>query len=265
MKKSLNFIFWVIIFIMIFCNFSKYSVNAQNLLAKLNIDSVNTKIEQNKIFVSARIVNTVDLFSISDNFCCLYANGKMIDIKLTHLEINSNEKINLQWQFNNINGSNNYYVKIFNWDSLHNMKPVSNTIFIEPKETVYFLVAEKGKPLHSDSYILPLSAKESIEYARLIISNPNLAPAQIIFAEIDRGNSDGIICNNDLIGGTKLNWHIKNFIGFGEMGIEILDGWPLYVNDNLEDWMSQTGGRIGFWNYTIIREVQLSEIHNLKY
>lgn len=123
----------------------------------------------------------------------------------------------------------------------------------------YFLVAERGALTHGDSYILPLADPRDIEMARAIIAGTQ--PAKIVVAKIMPGSSAGAYTNKDLIGKRTWNWHIVAFEGFADNTIEILDGWPGYVDANLDEWIRITGGRIGFWDYTVKREVPPTEMH----
>src|SRR5438445_5325292 len=118
----------------------------------------------------------------------------------------------------------------------------------------YFLVTElPGHQVRQDSYILPLTADTDIAYARQLIAQNPAATSRIVFARIAAGG-DGI--NGDYVQpDTRLwSWHVTQFLGFGELGIEILDGWPGEVEQNVDAWILNTGGEVGFWNYTVTRE-----------
>ena len=120
----------------------------------------------------------------------------------------------------------------------------------------YFEVAEPaGRGVHHDAYVLPLTEPDDIEHARdLIARGPDAAGASIVFAGIAPG-ADGINRNLLAPGQPQWSWHVTNFRGFGDLGIELLDGWPTYVEQHLSQWMQETKGDIGFWSYTIVREV----------
>ena len=124
---------------------------------------------------------------------------------------------------------------------------------------VYFLVAESS-PRHGDSYLLPLTEATDIAAARaLIAGSPEVG--RIVVARIAPGASDGVAVNCDLLGGGRAwSWHVSAFLGFADSTIEILDGWPGYVEQNLEEWLRITRGEIGFWSYTVIREVSEGEL-----
>jgi hypothetical protein len=121
---------------------------------------------------------------------------------------------------------------------------------------VYFQVAElPGHETHHDSFILPLSDSADIAHARDLISlGPDQAGATIVFADIVAG-TDGI--NRDLLAADQhlWSWHVTQFTGFGDVGIELLDGWPSFVEQDVAGWIQNTGGKIGFWNYTVVSEL----------
>jgi hypothetical protein len=123
-------------------------------------------------------------------------------------------------------------------------------------ELVYFQVAElPGHETHHDSFILPLSDSDDIAHARDLISlGPEKAGGTIAFADIDPG-ADGI--NRDLLAADQhlWAWHVTRFEGFSDTGIELLDGWPSFVEQDVAGWIQNTGGKIGFWNYTVVSEL----------
>jgi len=121
-------------------------------------------------------------------------------------------------------------------------------------ETVYFLVAETS-PAHGDSYVLPLSDPADIQHARdLIRLGPALAGAPIAVARIAAG-SDGINRDHLSPGLPEWSWHVTQLDGFADFTIEILDGWPGFVEQDVPGWIANTNGRIGFWTYTVVAEL----------
>jgi hypothetical protein len=127
---------------------------------------------------------------------------------------------------------------------------------------VYFLVGEKNAN-NNDSYILPLLDPADITTARAIAAGT--AEPQIILAEITRNKNINYYVNKDMVGEGRWSWHVAEFLGFVDNTIEIYDGWPGYVEEHYSEWVDDTKGdngrgRIGFWDYTIIREVALSEL-----
>jgi hypothetical protein len=127
---------------------------------------------------------------------------------------------------------------------------------------VYFLVGETTNA-NGDAYLLPLIDPSDIAQAREMISDPSTS--KLILAEITKDIAINYYVNKDLLQGKTWSWHIASFMGFVDMTIEIYDGWPQYVEDHYEEWTNTTKGPngnpiIGFWNYTIIREVDKSEL-----
>jgi hypothetical protein len=121
-------------------------------------------------------------------------------------------------------------------------------------DVVYFLMGEFPQPgFHHDSYVLPLSDPDHIAHARaLIAQGPGIGEA-IATARIEPG-ADGINGNFLAPNGPAWNWHVTEFLGFADFTIEIYDGWPTFVEDDIDGWMQNTGGIIGFWGYTVIGE-----------
>jgi len=115
---------------------------------------------------------------------------------------------------------------------------------------VYFMVAEPLDSIqHFDSYVLPLFEPADIAKARELIQT---GQQQIVFAAIAPG-ADGI--NRNVYNDQLWSWHVTQFEGFGDVGIELLDGWPTYVESDVPGWMANTGGHIGFWSYKVIAEL----------
>ena len=129
---------------------------------------------------------------------------------------------------------------------------------------VHFVVAERpGVVEQGDSFVLPLSNDADIAHARdLIARGPDAAGAPIAFAEISAG-PDGV--NRDVLaaGEPLWNWHVSAFEGFGDIGIELVDGNPTLVEADVRGWIENTrrtededAGHIGFWNYTVVAELE---------
>ena len=49
---------------------------------------------------------------------------------------------------------------------------------------------------------------------------------------------------------------MTDLIDFGDFSIEIYDGWPGYVESDVAGWIANTGGVIGFWNYTVTLKLE---------
>jgi hypothetical protein len=124
-------------------------------------------------------------------------------------------------------------------------------------ETAYFLVTELPEDaVHGDSYVLPLSDPAAIAHARALVAEPGTL-ASIAVAHIAAG-PDGINRDHLASGTPGWSWHVTGFEGFTDFAIEILDGWPTYVEQDVAGWIANTDGMIGFWNYTVTAELDLT-------
>ena len=123
-------------------------------------------------------------------------------------------------------------------------------------ETRYFKVAEwPGQVHHGDSYVLPLTDPADIAHAEdLINQGPAVAGNAIVQAKIAPG-SDGINRDFNQKGHPPWSWHVTELEAFVPYTIEIYDGWPGMVEDDIPFWMGNTGGHIGFWHYTVVEDV----------
>ena len=121
---------------------------------------------------------------------------------------------------------------------------------------VYFLVTElPAEEVHHDSYVLPLEDAADIAHARdLIARGPAAAGASIAVAQI-AGGSDGVNRNETAPGKPLWNWHVTGFESFADNTVEVLDGWPSFVEQDVDGWIANTNGMIGFWSYTVTREL----------
>ena len=128
-------------------------------------------------------------------------------------------------------------------------------------ETTYFLVGEPpGRALCRDSYVLPLSKQEDIDYARYLISlgrsvfedPPKMA---LVGARVGPGK-DGI--NRYYVDPTfpEWSWHVIEFQEFADVTLIIQDGCATSVENDPAWYLGDARqGLIGFWNFTIIREL----------
>ncbi len=128
----------------------------------------------------------------------------------------------------------------------------------QPVGTTYFLVS-RANDIYSDSYVLPLTARADIVHARALATGFT-ASEPIVVARIAPGQPDRYT-NLDVNGtGLPWSWHVAEFIGFADMTIEIYDGNPTFLEENFDWWMQNTGGYIGFWGYTVTRELTPGEV-----
>jgi hypothetical protein len=140
--------------------------------------------------------------------------------------------------------------------------------------TVYFLVSEfPDQREHGDSFVLPLSDDDDIAHARDLVARGRAAGSYLISADIVAG-ADNI--NRDILaeGKPAWSWHISNFDQFGDVSIELTDGWPGFIESDVQGWINNTGGgtvdedgdgepdgppptvgHIAFWSYTVTAEL----------
>jgi PKD repeat protein len=120
--------------------------------------------------------------------------------------------------------------------------------------TVYFLVGElPGLPPRYESYVIPLSDPADIAHARdLITYGPGVGNA-IVAAKIAKG-ANGINRNYLDPYHTPWSWHVSDFLDFYDMAMEICDGGPSFVENDLDYWVD-TVGQICFWRFTIVAEL----------
>lgn len=121
-------------------------------------------------------------------------------------------------------------------------------------ETVWFVVAEI-QPHRGESFLLPLSDPEDIAQARsLIAQGPGGTVGSIASLRIAAG-ADGL--NRDVRRpGTPLwSWHVVGFDGFADFAIELCDGWPGFIEQDVAAFIANTGGQVCFWGYTVVEEL----------
>ena len=120
---------------------------------------------------------------------------------------------------------------------------------------ILFLVAEpEGSVTHGDSYVLPLEDPADIEHARALVALGPAAGPPIAVAAIAAG-ADGVNRDQRAEGVPPWSWHVTGFDGFTDLTIEILDGWPSFVEQDVDGWIANTGGFVGFWSYTVVEEL----------
>ena len=125
-------------------------------------------------------------------------------------------------------------------------------------QTNYFVVGEfPGREHYFDSYVLPLSDSSDIAHARALIASHGMISGALVVAGIAPG-ADGINRNYMASNCPPWSWHVTEFGGFGDYTIEVLDGSPTYVETHLDWWINNTGGAVGFWNYTIVAELPVA-------
>jgi hypothetical protein len=124
-----------------------------------------------------------------------------------------------------------------------------------PAGAVPFLVAElPGDEVHGDSYVIELEDAAAIAHARDLIARGSAAGETIVFARIAPG-ADGVNRDWRAPGRPEWSWHVTELVGFGDIGAEIFDGWPGFVESDVAGWIDNTEGVIGFWRYTVVAEL----------
>jgi MYXO-CTERM domain-containing protein len=120
-----------------------------------------------------------------------------------------------------------------------------------------------GQESNHDSYVITIDASDTVRlaHARLLADwvqagadLENAPDDRIVMAEIAAG-ADGINRNALEPGMPEWSWHIVGEVTFVGASIEILDGWPTFVEEDVEGWIANTNGFIAFWGYTVVREL----------
>lgn len=136
-----------------------------------------------------------------------------------------------------------------------------NVAFAVP---IHFLVAEPPQHrVHDDSYVIVIDSADDarLNHARALFgwidsgADPASSPgAAIVVANILAGG-DGINRNVFAPGEPVWSWRIAGQIEFTDVTIEILDGTPTMVEQDIDAWLANTNSTIGFWGYTVVAEL----------
>ena len=108
--------------------------------------------------------------------------------------------------------------------------------------------------LHGDSFLLPPEPPADIVQALNLILYGTAAGASIIVAQFATG-SDGVNRNVLAPGEPLWYWHGTRLNNFAHLTPEILDGWPAFIEQDVNDWIMNTGGFIGVWKYNVTAEL----------
>lgn len=123
------------------------------------------------------------------------------------------------------------------------------------QDPVWFVVAER-EPQRNESYLLPLSEPEDIAAARARVAEGDASGVgSIVSARIAAGG-DGFNRDVQAEGAPPWSWRVTAFEGFADVAIELCDGWPGFVEADPAAFIANTGGRICFWGYTVVAELE---------
>jgi hypothetical protein len=119
---------------------------------------------------------------------------------------------------------------------------------------VWFVVGER-QVQRNDSFLLPLDDADDIAAARqLIAQGPGGGVGSIVVARIGAG-SDGLNRDVRAAGQPLWSWHVSEFVAFADAAIELCDGWPGYIQQDVDAFIANTNGQICFWSYTVVAEL----------
>ena len=119
---------------------------------------------------------------------------------------------------------------------------------------VWFVVAETTVN-RNEAFLLPLTDPQDIANARtLVAQGPGAGVGSIVSARIAAG-ADGLNRNVRAAGQPLWAWHVTEFEGFADFAIELCDGWPGFVQQDVAGYIANTNGRVCFWGYTVVAEL----------
>lgn len=123
-------------------------------------------------------------------------------------------------------------------------------------ETRWFVVSEI-EPERNESYLLPLSDPDAIRQARVLVERgiDNGEVGSIASVRIAAG-ADGF--NRSILedGQPLWSWHVVEFEGFSDFAIELCDGWPGFIEEDVDAFIENTNGQVCFWGYTVTAELE---------
>ena len=88
----------------------------------------------------------------------------------------------------------------------------------------------------------------------LIAQGPGGTVGSIVSARIAPG-PDGLNRDVRAIGEPLWSWYISEFLGFADAAIELCDGWPGFIQQDVAAFIANTNSTICFWGYTVKREL----------
>jgi predicted dehydrogenase len=121
-------------------------------------------------------------------------------------------------------------------------------------DTVWFVIGERDV-VHGDSYLLPLTNPDDIAQARqLLAQGPGSSIGSIASVRIAKG-ADGYNRDVRREGEPSWNWHVTEFEGFSDFAIELCDGWPSFIEEDVDAFIANTNNQVCFWSYTVVAEL----------
>jgi len=119
---------------------------------------------------------------------------------------------------------------------------------------VWFVVAERNVG-HNDSFLLPLTDPADIAQARARIAQGDASGVGSIAVLDIASGSDGLNRDVRADGAPLWSWHVVRFHGFADNAIELCDGWPGFIEQNVAAFIANTGGTVCFWGYSVVAEL----------
>jgi len=127
-------------------------------------------------------------------------------------------------------------------------------ILMANDEAVWFVVAERSVE-HGDSFLLPLRSPEHIADARAFLADPRSEVGRIAVANIAVGG-DGFNRDVGKPDSPLWSWHVTELDGFQDLGMEICDGWPGYIEEDPARFVDNSDGVLCLWGYSIVAELE---------
>jgi hypothetical protein len=121
-------------------------------------------------------------------------------------------------------------------------------------ETVWFVVGERERH-HGDAYLLPLSEPEHIAAARKYLREGDASGVGRIASVRIAAGGDGLNRNWRADSRPLWSWRVVEFEGFADTAIEVCDGWPEFVEQDVDAYIANTDGRLCFWGYSVAEEL----------
>lgn len=123
----------------------------------------------------------------------------------------------------------------------------------EAREPTWFVVGPRDGS-SAEGFLLPLTQSDAIAAARSAIAAGAAAEGGIVVASVAAG-ADGRNRDPFAPGTPPWSWHVREFQQFADLTIELCDGSPGLLEDDVAGFLRNTGGTICFWNYRVVAEL----------